>query len=304
MDWQAKALERFLRYVAIDTQSREDCHDSPSSPGQLVLARMLEEELKSLGLESVQLTPYGILLGKIPASCGWEEVPPLGLIAHLDTSDEASGKNVEPQIVTYSGGVIPLGDSGKVLDPEVFPFLKTLVGQTLVTTNGRTLLGADDKAGIAEIVTMAEALLANTVPHGVIYVVFTPDEELGRGVKHFPFALFPAKYAFTIDGCAAGEIEYKNFNAAAAKVTFFGRSVHPGAAKDIMINAQTLAFEFARLLPAEEVPEKTCKEEGFFHLTDSSGTVSQACLHYIIRDHNREKFEARKQLLKNLQLLY
>ena len=285
-----KLLERFLRYVKVDTQSREDSGKSPSTPGQTVLAEMLAEELRTLGAEHVRVTPYSVVFAEIPPSPGCENAPKLGLIAHLDTSSAASGHDVKPRVVSYSGGVLELG-AGRSIKPEEH------AGKTLIVTDGTTLLGADDKAGIAEIVCCAEALLTGEVVHGPVRIAFTPDEEIGEGTRHFDLAEFGADYAYTADGGCAGKIETENFNAAAAVVKFRGVSVHPGDALGVMVNAQVLAMRFHAALPEKETPACTSGREGFFHLTGMSGTVGSAELKYILRDFDAGGLEKRKAAL-------
>ena len=293
-------LERLLDYVRFDTQSNETTGNHPSTPNQLALAQHLADEMRAIGIQNVSVSKHGYVTGTLPATSGMELAPALGFIAHLDTSDAASGADVKPQIVDYRGGIIPLGTSGRTLDPARFPFLSRLTGHTLVTTDGTTLLGADDKAGIAEIMTAAEQLISSNIPHGPLRFGFTPDEEIGEGTLHFDVETFGAKYAYTVDGGAAGEIEYQNFNAAAATVTFHGVSVHPGSAKNIMINALRVAFEFDSMLPADEVPERTEQFQGFHHLIRCSGTVSEAQTTYLLRDHDAESFDARKTALHRI----
>lgn len=293
-------LERFLDYIGFDTRSDDSTGRHPSTPGQFELARHLAAELEALGAAQVRVSEHACVTARLPATPGLEQVPPLGFLAHLDTSDAASGRNIRPQIVEYSGGVIPLGTSGLTLDPELFPVLRRLKGHTLVTTDGTTLLGADDKAGIAEIMTAAETILTRNLPHGTICIGFTPDEEIGEGTLCFDVGEFGAAYAFTLDGGAAGEIEYRNFNAAEATVKFRGVNVHPGSAKGIMINAQKLAFEFNALLPASETPEETAGTEGFYHLAHTAGTVGEAQLTYLLRDHDAGKFAGRKEKLREI----
>ena len=295
-----RACERFLKYVQVYTTSDPDSSAVPSSARQLDLARMLEEEMKALGLEGVHVDPYGVVYGWLPATPGCEDVPALGFIAHIDTAPDFSGENVKPQIIEhYDGGDVLLAGSGDVLSGAAFPSLQKLEGMTLITTDGTTLLGADDKAGIAEILTAVEAVLASGAPHGRICIAFTPDEEIGSGVDHFDVEKFGAAAAYTLDGGEEGEIAYETFNAADAKVTFRGLSVHPGSSKDTMINASLLAMEFNALLPAGETPRLTEGYEGFYHLHNMEGDVEQASLHYILRDHDRAAFECRKQTMRH-----
>ncbi len=290
--------ERMLEYVRFNTQSNDSTGRHPSTPGQLEFARHLAKELRELGVERVRVSEFAYVFGEIPPSAGCGEAPALGLVAHMDTSADAPGDNVRPQLVEYRGGVIPLGDSGRTLDPAVFPELNRLTGHTLITTDGTTLLGADDKAGIAEILTAVERVAAGDLPHGKLCIGFTPDEEIGEGPLHFDVADFGADYAYTLDGGAAGEIEFQNFNAATATFELRGRSVHPGSAKDVMINAQKVAFELDSLLPQDEVPEKTERFQGFYHLVHTSGSVGNARLVYLLRDHDAASFEARKRRMR------
>ncbi|MBE6380342.1 MAG: peptidase T [Lentisphaerae bacterium] len=286
-------LNRFLTYTAFDTQSDENSLVTPSTARQFKLAEHLRDELLRLGVSEVVLNDQCYLYAKIPASAGWEKSPVIGFIAHLDTSDAAPGDPVKAQVIRqWDGRGIRLGSSNITLQPEA-----ALVGHTLITTDGTTLLGADDKAGIACIVSAVEELLKNDLPHGALAIAFTPDEEIGRGADFFDVEFFGADYAYTVDGGEPELIEWENFNAAGADVFFKGLSYHPGYAKDKLINAQKLAMEFDSMLPAAEVPEKTSDYEGFFHLTHGSGNVSNAELHYIIRDHDRAKFEQRKALM-------
>lgn len=290
--------ERMLEYVRFNTQSNDSTGRHPSTPGQLEFARHLAKELRELGVERVRVSEFAYVFGEIPPSADCGEAPALGLVAHMDTSADAPGDNVRPQLVEYRGGVIPLGDSGRTLDPAVFPELNRLTGHTLITTDGTTLLGADDKAGIAEILTAVERVVAGDLPHGKLCIGFTPDEEIGEGPLHFDVADFGADYAYTLDGGAAGEIEFQNFNAATATFELRGRSVHPGSAKDVMINAQKVAFELDSLLPQDEVPEKTECFQGFYHLVHTSGSVGNARLVYLLRDHDAASFEARKRRMR------
>ena len=247
-------LERFLNYIRFDTQSSDTTQSHPSTPGQWKLAESLAEELRGLSVERVRISEFAYVFGELYATHGLEQVPALGLIAHMDTSDAASGADIKPQTVEYDGGTVPLGTSGRVLDPALYPFLPELAGQTLITTDGTTLLGADDKAGIAEIMTLVERLVTEKIPHGKLCIGFTPDEEIGEGTLHFDVEDFGADYAYTVDGGAAGEIEFQNFNAAQAVFEITGRSVHPGSAKNIMISAQKVAFELDSILPQYDVP--------------------------------------------------
>ncbi|BBR40430.1 peptidase T [Aeromonas veronii] len=286
-------LERFLRYVTFHTRSDETNPACPSSEGQLIFARALQEEMKALGLTQVTLDEHGYLTGCLPGN--QPDAPAIGLIAHMDTADYEA-EQVKPQIIeNYQGGDICLGKGDEVLAIRDYRFLKNYLGQDLITTDGTTLLGADDKAGIAEILTAIDHLQAHPeIPRGDIWVGFTPDEEIGRGANLFPLERFPAKWAYTVDGGELGELEYENFNAASANLRFVGNNVHPGTAKGSMINSQTLAARFHAAMPAEQTPECTDGYEGFFHLAQMSGTVEESTLHYIIRDFDDERFAARK----------
>ena len=284
--------ERFLRYVSYDTQSSEDSATVPTTDKQKVLGAALAQELSELGLHGAKMDEYGYVYGWLPATVGCEGVPCLGLIAHMDTSPSAPGANVKPRVVRYEGGDIPLSDSVTMRASE-FASLARYVGQDLIVTDGTTLLGADDKAGVAEILECARRLLASGAPHGAVRIGFTPDEEIGRGADRFDVAGFAADYAYTVDGGTLGEIEYENFNGAAATVTLRGKSIHPGSARGKLINAAHLAMEFHQLLPALEVPAATDGYQGFYHLTHMEGQVEEATLSYIIRDHDAAKFQAR-----------
>ncbi len=297
-----KVEERFLKYVAFHTKSDEKSGTHPSSERQLALAAYLSEELKGLGIENVTATKKGYVYAKIPATAGLEDKPKLGFIAHLDTSPDFPGENVEVTTVrSYDGFAVSLGDSGLSLTPEAFPHLSGWKGRTLFVTNGKTLLGADDKAGIAEIVTMAERLLTEKIPHGPIRIAFTPDEEIGEGADFFDLSLFDADFAYTADGDLEGGIEYENFNAASAVFTVKGVNVHPGSAKDIMKNAILIASEIISSLPESETPAKTHAKEGFYHVTDISGTVDKAEISLIVRDHDAAIFDARLAFLSDLR---
>ena len=296
-----KAYERLLKYVQVDTPSDPESGKNPSSACQFELADMLVEELKGLGVENAEVDEKCYVYASIPATEGYENAKRLGFIAHMDTAPDFNGCGVNPQIIeNYDGQDVKLGESGRVLKMKDFPELANLKGRMLITTDGTSLLGSDDKSGIAEIMTMVERILTEKIPHGKICIGFTPDEEIGAGADHFDVEAFGADIAYTMDGGMEGEIEYENFNAAGAKVIFHGNNVHPGSAKDIMVNAQLVAMEFNAMLPAEEVPAKTEGYEGFFHLTDMSGSVEQAVLEYIIRDHDKEKFEAKKALMEHV----
>ena len=292
------AVERFLRYVQWDTQSSEQTGTTPSTEGQWALARVLAQELADLGLEGAAVDGHCIVTARIPASPGHEGAPAIGFLAHIDTSPAFSGAAVAAIAhPDYDGGDVVLPREGRVIRAAEFPFLKDLAGKTLITADGSTLLGADDKAGVAEIVEMCARLMAGDIPHGPVCVAFTPDEEIGEGPDHFDVAAFGAKYAYTVDGGAAGSIEYENFNAAGARVSIEGVSVHPGSAKGIMENALLIAQEINAALPAGEIPARTEGYEGFFHLERLEGTSAAARMEYIIRDHDRDRFEKRKAAL-------
>lgn len=293
-------LTRFLRYIAIDTQSDEESTSQPSAAKELNLSRMLVDELKAMGINDVTLDKDGYVMASVPANTD-KAIPAIGFIAHVDTSPDAPGACVNPQIIkNYDGGDIPLkGVEGLTLKVSEFPELADYRGQTVITTDGTTLLGADDKAGVAEIMTAISYLLAHPeIKHGPLRIGFTPDEEIGRGVDCFDVKRFNADYAYTMDGGAIGELEFENFNAASAKLHIQGRNVHPGYAKNKMKNAILIAQELNSLLPVSERPEFTEGYEGFFHITSFKGTVEEADFSYIIRDHDRAKFETRKQQMQ------
>ena len=295
-------VDRFLHYVSFDTQSDELTNMTPSTPGQMVFAQALEQELRRIGLTEITLDENGYLMATLPANTD-KAIPTIGFIAHLDTAPDMSGRNVQPRIVKgYDGGDIVLcAEENIVLRPAEFPELLHYVGQDLIVTNGKTLLGADDKAGIAEIVTAMEYLLAHPeIKHGKIRVAFNPDEEIGQGAHKFDVEAFGAEWAYTLDGGEIGELEYENFNAAGARITFKGRNVHPGMAKDKMINSMLIANQHMSMLPANETPEHTEGYEGFFHLISIEGNVEQSTIAYIIRDHDRARFEERKVLLQQI----
>ncbi len=295
-----KAWERLLKYVKIPTASFEDSETFPSSKEQLAFAEQLKNELQELGLEA-EVDKYGYCYGLLPATAGYEDRPVLGWIAHMDTVSDFAYEPVHPILHEhYDGADLPLGSSGRSLEKGMFPHLSRLRGRTLITTDGSTILGADDKAGIAEIMTMLEEIIRRDMPHGKIPVAFTPDEEIGSGADHFDVERFGADFAYTMDGGAEGEIEYENFNAAGVTVSIRGVNVHPGDAKNIMINAASVGAEFARLLPEEETPECTEGYEGFYHLTDFAGDVAEAKLSYIIRDHDFEKLLQKKEVLQQI----
>lgn len=294
-------VERFLRYVKFDTQSDELTNLTPSTPGQMVFAQALEKELQQMGLADISLDENGYLFATLPGNCD-HPVPTLGFIAHMDTAPDMSGHDVKPRIVDYQGGPITLNaKQGIVLDPAQFPELNDYVGQQLIVTDGTTLLGADDKAGIAEILSAVEWLQQHPeVKHGDIRIGFNPDEEIGLGAHHFDVERFGADWAYTMDGGAVGELEYENFNAASARITFRGLNVHPGAAKHKMLNSIRVANQFAIMLPRWETPEHTEGYEGFYHLISFQGTVEKTTLTYILRDHDRARFESRKREIEHL----
>ncbi|SDX98001.1 peptidase T [Lachnobacterium bovis] len=296
-----KVEERFLNYVSYWTTSDENSNTTPSSKREFSLGKVLESELNDLGLSNVKLDEKCYVYGLLPATPGMEDTKSIGFISHMDTAPDFSGENIKPQIIEkYDGKDILLKGSNTYLKTSDFPDLKTLTGKTLITTDGTTLLGADDKAGIAEIISALELIIDSKTPHGDIWVAFTPDEEIGAGASNFDLNYFKADYAYTVDGDYEGEVAYENFNAASATIKFKGVNVHPGEAKDIMVNSALLACEFANKLPKNEVPSKTCGREGFFHLTDLSGDVSHSTLNYIIRDHDLEKFNDKIKFLENL----
>lgn len=295
-----KLLDRFLRYIAVDTQSDPGSETQPSSEKELDLLRILRDELEAMGVKA-ELDEYGYVMGTIPSNIG-EDIPAIGFIAHVDTSPDASGTNIKPQIIrNYDGKDIPLkGVEGLALKTEEFPELLKYKGQTIITTDGTTLLGADDKAGVAEIMDAVQYIMAHPeFRHGEIKIGFTPDEEIGRGVVKFDVKRFGARYAYTMDGGEIGELEYENFNAAAAEIHIQGRNIHPGYAKGKMINSMLVAMELNALLPVEQRPEYTEGYEGFFHLTGINGTVEETTLSYIIRDHNMELYESKKRLMQD-----
>ena len=295
-----RASERFLKYVKVHTTSDPASSAAPSSAIQFDLAHMLVKEMTALGIENAHVDEFGVVYGWLPATPGMEDMPALGFIAHMDTSPDYSGENVKPQIIAnYDGGDVVLAGTGDVLTVSSFPTLTALKGMTLITSDGTTLLGADDKAGIAEILTAVEAVMSENKPHGKLCIAFTPDEEIGMGVAHFDIEKFGAAFAYTVDGGREGEIAYETFNAASATVKVTGMSVHPGSSKDTMINAALVAMEYNSLLPAGDTPRLTEGYEGFFHLHDMKGDVSNAELEYIVRDHDRSTFEVRKQTMRH-----
>ena len=297
-----RAYERLLKYVKYDTQSSETSGESPSTKKQFVLAEDLVKELISLGCADARVDANCYVYAKLPATTECENAARIGFIAHLDTSPDFSGEGVNPAIIeNYDGGEIALGNSGRVLSPAMFPHLKGLSGRTLIVTDGATLLGADDKAGIAEKMTLIESIREKNIPHGELSFAFTPDEEIGEGADHFDTEAFGAEFAYTVDGGEEGSLEYENFNAAAAVFKITGVNVHPGSAKDIMINAALVATEIASALPENEIPAKTEGYEGFYHLTDMKGDCESATLAYIVRDHDKEKFAERIEFLKGVE---
>lgn len=303
-------IKRLTSYVQVDTQSDENSDTCPSTPGQLELGRQLVEELKSIGMEEITMDDNGYVMATLPSNTD-RNVPVIGFLAHVDTATDFTGKNVNPQVIEeYDGKDIVLNKEQRiVLSVKDFPELAGYKGHTLITTDGTTLLGADDKAGIAEIMTAMEYLISHPeIKHGKIRVAFTPDEEIGRGPERFDVQAFGAKYAYTIDGGPLGELEYESFNAAAAKVIFKGKNVHPGTAKNKMVNSAKIAMEFQSMLPAEEAPEFTDGYDGFYHLSSIKGDVEETELQYIIRDFDKQGFEARKanmeQITKKLQAVY
>ena len=296
-----RAYERLLKYVKVHTTSDPNSGTHPSTLRQFDLAKILVEELKELGLTDAHVDEHCYVYATLPATPGQESAAPLGLIAHMDTADDASGENVRPQIhENYDGEAVTLPATGTVLDPEVFPFLREMKGQTLITTDGSTLLGADDKAGVAEIMTALERIISENRPHGKLCIAFTPDEEIGEGASLFDIPGFGADFAYTVDGGDVGGIEYENFNAAAATVTIHGFSVHPGSAKDAMINASNVAMEFHTALPIMARPETTEGRQGFYHLCQMYGDVTNAKLGYILRDHDADKLQYKKDNLLHI----
>ena len=297
-----RAYERLIQYVQVHTASSEDCDRTPTTERQFDLSRLLAKEMEALGMEGVFVDEYAYVYGFLPATEGCEDKPCIGLIAHLDTIPDFSGENVKPTLVpNYDGGVVPLGESGRSLDPAQFPHLKKLIGHTLITTDGTTVLGADDKAGIAEIMTACERIAREKLPHGRIAVCFTPDEEVGHGAALLDLERFGADFAYTVDGEEIDEINCETFNAAGAVFEVQGFNIHPGSAKNQMINAALVAMEINALLPAAERPEHTEDHEGFFHLTAMQGSVEKAELHYIIRDHDAGSFAARQKTLLQIE---
>lgn len=298
----SNVVEKFINYISFDTRSNEEVETVPTTSGQLVLAKALVKELEEMGMKEVLVDENGYVMATLPSNTT-KEIPTIGFIAHMDTSPEISGKNINPKFVEdYDGKDIVLNEEKNViLSPKNFPELKDYIGRTLITTDGTTLLGADDKAGISEIVTAMEYLINNPeIKHGTIKVAFTPDEEVGRGADHFNVEKFNADLAYTLDGGAIGELEYENFNAASAKVTINGRSVHPGSAKGTMINSMLIAGEFMSMLPENETPATTEGYEGFYHIVTLNGGVEETKLQYIIRDFDEKNFEKRKEFMTNV----
>ena len=297
-----RAYERFLTYAAIRTPSDENSTTSPSSKCQFELADLLKDEMLAIGIADAHVTEYCYVYGTIPATPGLESKPKIGFIAHMDTVSDYCDHDIKPIVhENYDGGDLALGTSGRTLSVKDFPHLPSLKGRTLITTDGTTVLGADDKAGIAEIMTMAERLIKENIPHGTICIAFTPDEEVGAGTAHFDVEKFGADFAYTLDGDSEGEIQYENFNACKADFEITGFGVHPGSSKDTMINACLVAMEINQMLPPRQTPRPTQDYERFFHLTNMSGDVTSAELHYIIRDHDKDYFEMRKNTLRLIE---
>lgn len=298
----SQVLDNFLRYVKIDTKSNPEAVYNPSTPGQWDLAKLLKSELEAIGAKDVNICGHCIVYATIPATTE-KKVPVIGFLAHMDTSNSASGANINPRLIkNYDGSNIILNEKEKIImSPKVFPSLYDNVGKTLVVTDGTTLLGADDKAGIAEIMSMAEYFLTHPeIPHGEIKIAFTPDEEGADGINNFDVDTFGADFAYTVDGGALGELEYENFNAAGFSVTTHGLEVHPGSSKNTMINAALLAVEFISMLPANETPSTTEGSEGFYHLDEISGGVNECKMHFLLREHDEEKFNLRKTFIQNV----
>ncbi len=297
-----KAYERLLKYVVVRTPSDEESSTVPSSQCQFDLARLLKQEMEEMGLSDVFLHDQCYLYGKLPATLGLEDKPAIGFIAHMDTVADFCDHEIKPVLTeNYDGGELALGDSGLTLSPDNFQHLKSLAGRTLITSDGTTILGADDKAGIAEILTMIERIQTEQIPHGTICVAFTPDEEVGTGASHFDVARFGADYAYTLDGDTEGEIQYESFNACKARFDVKGFNVHPGSGKDTMINASLVAMEINAMLPGMETSRGTEGYEGFYHLMSMSGECAKAQLNYIVRDHDKNFFEARKRTLRLIE---
>ncbi|NDV60722.1 peptidase T [Bacteroides sp. 519] len=296
-------VDRFLKYVSFDTQSDENSGVTPSTPGQMEFLKYLKTELEQLGLEDISLDDNGYLFATLPSNID-KEVPTIGFIAHVDTSPDMSGKNVKPRIIHHYDGneiILSAEEEAYILSPEMFPELLNHIGEDIIVTDGKTLLGADDKAGIAEIISAIVYLQEHPeIKHGKIRIGFNPDEEIGLGAHKFDVEKFGCEWAYTMDGSEVGELEYENFNAAAAKITFKGRNVHPGYAKHKMVNSMRLASQFISMLPRHETPEHTEKYEGFYHLVGMQGDVEQSTLSYIIRDHSHPRFESRKKEMEHL----
>ena len=297
-----KVAQRFLRYVKVHTKSDDSSTTTPTTACQFDLADMLAKELCEIGCENVRRDGLCYVYAEIPATKGYEDRPVIGCIAHMDTAPDFCGEGVNPQVYeNYDGEDISLGDSGRVLSKALFHHLPTLKGRTLITTDGNTLLGADDKAGVAEIMALAELIITENFPHGKIVIGFTPDEEVGAGADHFDVEGFGADFAYTVDGGIEGSLEYENFNACAARFVVHGVNVHPGSSKNVMKNSLLLAMEINSMLPSADIPALTEGYEGFFHLTDMSGNVEKTELDYIVRDHDENMFEARKTILRHIE---
>ena len=297
-----RPYEKLIRYCRINTMSDDTVPASPTTVRQFDLARLLEKELREIGLRDVYLSDACVVYGKLPATAGLENLPAVGFLAHVDTVPEFSGENVVPRVIEdYDGKDIPLPRGGRTICVSDFPHLPSMKGKTVVTASGDTLLGADDKAGVAEIVSLCERLVSSGEPHGPVCVAFTPDEEVGLGVSRFDLARFGADFAYTLDGSRAGEVIYENFNAASATVTVRGKNVHPGSAKDVMRNASLVAMEFNAMLPAGDIPARTEGYEGFFHLMQMSGGIELATLSYIVRDHDLQKLHYRLETLRHAE---
>ena len=297
-----KVEQRFLRYVKIHTGSDDSSATTPTTACQFDLADMLADELRAIGCENVRRDELCYVYAEIPATKGYEDKPAIGFIAHMDTAPDFCGEGVNPQVIeNYDGEDVVLGNSGRVLSRSLFPHLPSLKGRTLITTDGNTLLGADDKAGIAEIMALAELIITTGIPHGKIAIGFTPDEEVGAGADHFDVEGFGADFAYTVDGGIEGSLEYENFNACAAKFVVHGVNVHPGSSKNVMKNSMLVAMEINSMLPSADIPALTEGYEGFFHLTDMSGNVERTELDYIVRDHDENMFEARKTILRHIE---
>lgn len=297
-------LDRFLRYVKVYTTSDPESETVPTTARQLDLAKILCDDLKEIGVEDVHISEYGYVYGTVPASEGYEDSPALGLIAHMDTAPDFSGEHVSPQVIPdYDGKDIPLGSSGRTISPDMFPHLPSLAGRTMITTDGTTLLGADDKAGVTEIICAVETVIREKRSHGKICIAFTPDEEVGKGPDHFNVKEFGADYGYTFDGGPEKEVSFDNFNAAAAVVKVKGFSIHPGSSKGKMINAGLVLYEFNSMLPAGDIPRETDGYEGFFHLTGMSGNVDSAKGTYIVREHDKYLFDGRKKTMQHAAAL-